>query len=161
MQTSTRDPLPEPPLRLEDLPDQIHGEILKHLKEKTWASAVKNLVERERIKIENEQTPITVNYPIIRRSIFGGYYTEYRPGTFQDLEHIRERREALNMLTPMELIQEGFTTEESIRAARRTFREAETQIYYRGFRRTRDVQRQLERDVKTSNYLEQLIKKSY
>jgi hypothetical protein len=151
MQTSTRDPAPEIPIQLEDLPDEIHGKILKVLQEETWASAVKNLVERERIKLESLGSPITVDIRTRRRGFFGNYYTDVLPVTFQDLEHITERFQNLNVLTPLEYME----------LARDTLTNAESQINYRTFLRTRDVQRQLEKDVRTANYLEHLLKKSY
>ena len=161
MQTSTRDPAPEIPIQLEDLPDEIHGKILSSLQEKTWASAVKNLVERERIKLENSEEPITVGRPVTKRKFFGGYYTQYIPVTFQDLKHIRERLETLNNLTPDEAYARGLRTPESIQSARDTLTYAESKINYREFLRTRNIQLQLERDVKKANYLEHLLKKSY
>ena len=60
MITSTRDPLPDPPTEFQDLPGVIQAKILKIGKDETWARAIKNLVQRERMKIEEAESSITV-----------------------------------------------------------------------------------------------------
>ena len=161
MITSTRDPLPDPPTEFQDLPGVIQAKILKIGKDETWARAIKNLVQRERMKIEEAETSITVLHEEKKKSLFGGYYTEVSRVNFNNLEHIRERMEYLNMLqdNPMEWRPPRLRSQKSIDEARVTLRRAESQLINYGLVRTADIHKQMEKDVKTVNYLNILLKK--
>lgn len=148
-----------------DLPAELQKDILVIAEKETWASAVKNLVEREKMKLENEAEPITVNMRRRRTGLSARIFGQYDMRgdvLFEDLDHIRERMENLNVVrgNPAVMRDLGFTRG-AIDMATDSLIEGEQQMLHRGRMLTGRIQRQLEKDIKTVNYLNHLLKKSY
>ena len=150
-------------MELDKLPPDIQEKIMGVEADRTFASAVQNLVERERRKLDNEATPITAEFRRKRTGLAARVYGQYEylgTETLRNLEDIKNKMEELTVLIehPVAMRARG-VTRSHVEGGMETLKEAEERMYLRGLERNYYIQLGLEKDVKKANHIYNLMKK--